>query len=924
MARPSVPYLVPDDIAAETYDPASHWADLLIPLIVLLPVLWALLPGGLPNTADGTVHFVRATEMVFAWQDGIWLPRWSLNLGYGYGIPLFVYAPPLPYLLTAAFHQVGFAPEAAYKAMLVTALVLASNGAYRLGRALVGVWGGAIAAVGLIYAPVMLRELFIQGNAGQLLAWSFPAWALWAVVRLYAVGRPRHAIALALALTGAFLSHNVVALLLPVLVVLAALWLWGVTRRWRSLLLAAGGSLLGLALSAWFAVPALLEGKYVALDVIAASDYHGRFIPLAELLAWPPRLDTGAINPYFPRTLGLPLVLAAVLGLAAGVVGLWVSTRPRVHPRAEEFAGARLRWGAITLLAFIALFCGVMAHAVTIPLWEMLPYVDLFEFPIRWHGLTIVALSALAGLTGSWARRWPLVGMAMIGLLLGSALVNLYPHKLAVGTRVMTPYAVARYEVRSGAVGTTSLGEFNPTTVTRPLNTSPLVDAYLHDQPVDRLADGLPPGATHQMLEVTAHRQHYRLDLPSPTTVTVALHAFPGWQATANGTPVAISPQPETGLMQLDLPAGSVDLVLTFGPTPLRAAMQGLSALAWVGLGLGVVVMAAQRRRIRVPQRTRAAAQAVGLVALVVVGVWGLQAAGPRWFQLHSAPDQALPADVDLRADFGGRIRLLGVNTLPATVRAGGTLPVVAYWRALDDSDDNAAVELRLVDPTTGEIAATLHQVHPSDIPTSGWATGLYVRNALNLKLPGDLLPIRYSVRVGLYAPSAGRYLPPGPAAESPVPSGQTAGVQGDFVELGRVWVLPAQSPRPPDGPRVEFGGDLHLLGVRQSPDAVTFYWRSDALLPAGLTMFVHLLDANGQLIGQLDGAPYANRYPPAEWLPGQVVEDTRSLAPLGIDPAQIAQVRVGVYQVADGVRLAAVESGNRLPDDALTQGWAQ
>ncbi len=435
---------------------ADGWLDLLIPLLILVPVLWALLPGGLPNTADGTVHFVRATEMVFAWQDGIWLPRWSLNLGYGYGIPLFVYAPPLPYLLTAGFHQVGLSPEAAFKAMLVTGLLLASYGAYRLGRVLAGVWGGAIAAVGLVYAPVYLRELFVQGNAGQLLAWSFPAWALWAVIRLYQDQRPRHVVVLALALTGAFLSHNVVALLLPLVVAGAALWLWGVTRNWRALFLSAGSSLLGLALSAWFALPALLEGVYVALDTIVASDYHRRFVPWAELLAWPPRLDTGAINPYLPRTLGLPLVLAAGMGLLLVVGSAWLWRRPpagaamgesrrRLPPQPGEAWGeGKLFWGSVGYLVLLAIFCGVMATDVSQPLWAVLPFVNLFEFPMRWHGLTLVALSGLAALNGIAARRWPVVGVAVIALLLGSALVHLYPQKLAVGQRVMTPYAVAR------------------------------------------------------------------------------------------------------------------------------------------------------------------------------------------------------------------------------------------------------------------------------------------------------------------------------------------------------------------------------------------------------------------------------------------------------------------------------------------------
>src|SRR5690554_6252347 len=82
--------------------------DVLLPLLLLLPVLWALLPGGLPNSADGMVHFARIIEIISSWRDGILIPRWSLNLGFGYGIPVFIFGPPLAYWLGAAYHLLGF------------------------------------------------------------------------------------------------------------------------------------------------------------------------------------------------------------------------------------------------------------------------------------------------------------------------------------------------------------------------------------------------------------------------------------------------------------------------------------------------------------------------------------------------------------------------------------------------------------------------------------------------------------------------------------------------------------------------------------------------------------------------------------------------------------------------------------------------
>jgi hypothetical protein len=909
---------------------ASPWlprlCNLIIPLLILLPVLWALLPGGLPNTADGTVHFVRATEMVAAWQDGIFLPRWSLNLGFGYGIPLFVYAPPLPYLLTAAYHSLGFAPEAAFKTMLVSALLIGATGAYRLGHLFFGLWAGAVAAAAFIYAPIQLRELFVQGNVAQFLAWSFLPWAFWATIQIYRSHQPTrqlgYALVMAVALMGTLLSHNVVALMLLQSVAALGIILWIATHHHRAFWITVGGGTLGLLLSAWFSVPALLEGSYVALDMIVASDYRLRFITLPELLAWPPRLDTGAINPYIPLTLGLPHVLIGLLGILL-LAGWALSRRISNSEQSNECPSfSRLFWGTATFMVLFTLFCGLMATRVSMPIWALMPFADLFEFPARWHGFTMVGLAwlaaALVGMIGVGVirrRMQPIVASGLLLLLMGAALVGLYPHKIAPGSRVMSPYEVVRYEVKSGAVGTTSLGEFNPVWVTRPLNTSPLVEDYLERRPVDRLAGMLPPNANHSVLEVNAHRQRYNITLAAPATLTFNLHYFPGWRAKVNQMPVPVRPQATTGLLTVDLPAGESTLELTFGPTLLRRVMGIISGVIWIGVLLGLVIVQ-MRRPLATSEQTFApvdrqtgAASTRGIVVgtatigAVACAVWVLQWMGADWFQLHSQPDQALPARVQQRADIGDRFRLLGLDPLPTTIQAGDSLNVVAYWRALDEMDENYALVLRLEDVATNQVLAAVEQSHPSDIPTSGWATGLYLRNAIQMAIPVDTPPIQYAVRAGFRDHATGEML---------------ATEQGTTVELGRLWVLPVHKPAPPAGPRATFDQTIELLGAEMKNAQLTLYWRADAPVASDYSIFVHLLDEQGQLLGQLDGTPYANRYPLWAWQPGQIIQDQRDLAAAQVDLAQLHSVAVGIYDPATGQRLAAVDAeGNLLPDNA-------
>ena len=281
----------------------------------------------------------------------------------------------------------------------------------------------------------------------------------------------------------------------------------------------------------------------------------------------------------------------------------------------------------------------------------------------------------------------------------------------------------------------------------------------------------------------------------------------------------------------------------------------------------------------------------------------------PNRLQLHSPPDTARPAKEALRVDFEDKIRLLGVDPPRQTMKAGTALTMVAYLRALQDlEDEDYTIFLHLDDAVTGETVATVDKAHPGDIPTSDWATGLYVRSPLKLTVPAHADPIQYVLRLGFYDARSGDLL-------------SLADGGADLYDAARVWVTSPVQPRPPDGPRARFGESIELLGAELDADAgeVIFYWRTREPVAQNYSVFVHLLDENGETIGQLDGAPYANRYPTGAWRPGQIIEDRRALAAAGADVSRIHRIVLGLYDPASGERLPAYDDrGDPLPDHAL------
>ncbi len=234
---------------------------------------------------------------------------------------------------------------------------------------------------------------------------------------------------------------------------------------------------------------------------------------------------------------------------------------------------------------------------------------------------------------------------------------------------------------------------------------------------------------------------------------------------------------------------------------------------------------------------------------------------------------------------------------------------MVAYWRALQDLNVNYAVFLHL-DAPDGQTIATADESYPEEIPTSHWHPNLYLRNPLKLTIPVGAPPIRYSLRLGLYDNQTGRPLTL--AGDDP---GQTS------LAVGEVWVAAPAPAKSAAGPQAQFGESITLRGVRydETAQTVTLYWQTDIPLPQDYSIFLHLLDAKGELIGQVDGTPYQNQYPTTAWRPGQVIEDVRSLAERMEAVNQINQIAVGVYDPSTGVRLEAIdEAGHALPNNAL------
>ncbi|MGI6376838.1 MAG: glycosyltransferase family 39 protein [Anaerolineae bacterium] len=157
---------------------------------------------------------------------------------------------------------------------------------------------------------------------------------------------------------------------------------------------------------------------------------------------------------------------------------------------------------------------------------------------------------------------------------------------------------------------------------------------------------------------------------------------------------------------------------------------------------------------------------------------------------------------------------------------------------------------------------------------------------------------------------------------------------RGEAVALGaveviasrRLWALPAVHV----ATDIQVGDWARLAGV-SSPSLnadglqasagvelrLTLAWQATGEVNRNLSVFCHLVDENGQIVAQHDGAPQGGAMPTSDWLAGQVVLDEIVLPVPQDAAAGTYQLRVGLYDPISGQREAIVQHGAPSDDGA-------
>jgi hypothetical protein len=896
-------------------------------------------------------------------------PRWAPHFVQGWGYPIHHFYPPGAPLAAAALITAGAGPLAANVALIGAAWALATAGTYRLARTALPASAALLAAGVAAFSPVRLFEVHVQGNVPQLLAVALVPWVLAGAVE--AVGTPtlRTAVRFGVPLALIVLTHHVTTVLvLPLAGVLAGSECFlslgappsgrprgslpssrpsqltgeGASPRvgralGRAALGVAGGLVFAALLGAVYWLPAVVDAPRVQLGKAGSGmfDASTALVPVVDLVRPLGRIDRTAHSWPFHHGWGPVPAVLALAGVAAAV---------RASRRRSKDGRRLVGFTAIGLGATL------LTLPFAAPLWRSSDLIGLVQFPWRVLAVAEPLLAAAAGAALLWLPERRRAGGLALGLaLLGAnALPWLVPIRSAAPLVDATARAAVPAERQSDApVGTTSSMEYLPHGAKVDLASPPsdaALAAYAEGRwwvDVDRAR--LPVGVTAATESVGRHDSRIVVG-PGPATVLrLRQLGFPGWRTTVGGRAVRNERDADDdGALVVSLPASAEErhIVARFTGTPLARGAGAVSMVAWLfALAVGVAAFV-RRRGARTGDgaggtdgddlgpRSRVAL-AIGLVAAGTTGAFIL----PRSAFLAPRSPVASPTSMDVPlhvalGDDGGpaAIELLGFDA-PGAVRAGDTMVVRLYWRALRPTDRRYRPFVQLVTKGTADVVANHTSTDPGGRPTRTWPTDRFIVDMHRLAPAPDAGPITVHLIAGLFDDDTGRRL--------------TALDGSDIVSLRGVRIDPLRrtgpAVLPPLGDDVDVGPAAAAMPVRFGDQIVldsagagrvigpngaraihvTLVWRATGRIGIDATVFRHVLDAAGAPIAQLDGPPAAGDAPTGDWRRGDVIVDHVTI-PLPAGAAFAEHVEFGLYTPVDGARLPATGADGRLPNDAV------
>ena len=521
---------------------------LVLLAVLTIPLCLGLFSDHLIDAHDSMAGLIRALSMKAYMGHGQFLVRWSPGVNWGYGYPMFNFYPPFFSFISTLFFHLTQNMVIAINWTCILFWILSGFGMFLLAREYWGNDGGALSAVLYLYAPYHIIDLYIRGAFAEFSSFTFFPFLLLSILKMSRKASLGIFLLGIGSVFGLSLTHNIMSMLFFPLAVVYMFYLFIFENRSKWIIPALSIFGIGLMMSSFFWLPALLEKKYLNLGFLIGKhyDFHENFITLGELF-WP-------LNKWSMDHISFQVGIIHSLLCLGTLICL-----PKVLKMNRQLG--------LSYIFFLSV--GSLAIFLTLPyshlLWEHIKILSFIQFPWRILTIIVFAMSFIGGsvailINNTLFRRTFLITAGL--LVISISLIT------SLKTKFFNNEQLQNID-NFLALGE---GEYVPQWVTIPPNNPP-----------ERKFE-LMRGQGQLGEEKAINPVQYMVHFNAAEQSIIRFHTFyfPGWKVFINENEAKIYPN-IYGQIMFIVPPGEYTLRVIFGSTPVR--MAGI-IISWIGAAL--------------------------------------------------------------------------------------------------------------------------------------------------------------------------------------------------------------------------------------------------------------------------------------------------------------------------------------------------
>jgi hypothetical protein len=480
-------------------------------IVLAIPALLPLFHKGFFVTDDGEWMIIRFSAFHQALRDGQFPVRFLSRLNHGYGYPVANFLYPGFMYLAEPFKFAGLGFVNSIKVVIGLSLLLSSIFTFFWLRRLFDTVSAFVGGVVYLYVPYHLYDIYTRGSVGEILALAVVPFVLWQIER-------ESFFWASLGIAVLILSHNTLAVFFLPIIILYMVISIKIKNHKKLVSMYSGIPVVGLALSAFFWLPAITELQYTRFSSVVVSDYFHYFASM--------------------QLIGIGSVF--VFGLS-----LFLISKKHSNKKLSRL---------LFLFTALSICCIFYSSEFSKSIWPYLPS-SFVQFPFRLLSYLIVCVSFVAAFALSYYKgtaRW-LIGGLIFFLVGFSSVSYLQPKEYF-------DKGEAFYATNEDT--TTVKNEYMPKWVK--------TDPTEHPQ---QIITSLNPAYKINVEVSNANFIRFStLNNNKGYTALVSKIYYPGLKADSNFfneklLPVTYNHQ---GLVEIHVPAHAPFVVLSFGETPLR------------------------------------------------------------------------------------------------------------------------------------------------------------------------------------------------------------------------------------------------------------------------------------------------------------------------------------------------------------------